>query len=340
MIGAGAVAGLLGLVSLVLPAPYVVESPGPTFNTIGELQNKPLIEVAGERTYPVSGALDLTTVYLSGGPNAPVNMLEVLTGWLDPSRSVSPVELVYPPGTTGQQISEQNTAAMVSSQESSVAAALGYLGVDYGQKLSVAGFAPGSVSEGVLQVGDVIETIDGKAVTDIEVLRRGLNASGGSTVELGIRRDGRRTTERIAPKANSEGVYQLGVGLNIDYSFPFRVRIELDNVGGPSAGMMFALGVVDKLTPGQMTGGVHFAGTGTIDSSGEVGPIGGITQKMLGASQSGATVFLAPEDNCGDVVGHVPDGLQVVKVSTLEDAVDAVTHIGRGKDAAALPTCS
>lgn len=339
LVGSGAAAGLLGLAALALPAPYVVESPGPTFNTIGELRDQPLIEIPSRTTYPASGELDLTTVYVSGGPNAPVTLLEVLSGWLDPARSVSPVELVYPPGTTGEQISEQNTAAMTSSQEASVAAAFSYLGVDYGQKLSVAGFADDSVSKGVLRVGDAIETVNGKAVTDIDVLRGELNASGGDAVDLGVRRGGERIKERIAPKANGQGVYQLGVVLSIDYSFPYQVKIQLDNVGGPSAGMMFALGIVDKLTPGPMTGGRHFAGTGTIDAEGAVGPIGGIAQKMLGAARSGATVFLAPEDNCGEVVGHVPEGMQVVKVSTLEEAVDAVTLIGQGKDSSSLPSC-
>jgi PDZ domain-containing protein len=99
------------------------------------------------------------------------------------------------------------------------------------------------------------------------------------------------------------------------------------------------LGIVDKLTPGELTGGLHVAGTGTIDSSGNVGPIGGIEQKMYGAHQRGATVFLAPEANCGDVVGNVPDGMQVVKVATLEDAVEAVSLLGEGKDGSALPAC-
>ncbi|MCG2622770.1 signal protein PDZ [Arthrobacter sp. I2-34] len=339
LLGSGAAAVLLGLAALALPAPYVVESPGPTFNTIGELQKRPLIEIPGRTTYPATGDLDLTTVYVSGGPNAPVTFLEVLAGWLDPARSVSPVELVYPPGTTGEQINEQNTAAMTSSQESSVAAAFSYLGVDYGQKLSVAGFADDSASKGVLKVGDAIETVNGKTVKDIDVLRGELNASGGQAVDLGVRRNGERITEKIAPKANPQGVYQLGVALRIAYSFPYQVKIQLDNVGGPSAGMMFALGIVDKLTPGPMTGGKHFAGTGTIDADGEVGPIGGIAQKMLGAAERGATVFLAPADNCGEVSGHVPDHMQVVKVSTLTEAVDAVTLIGQGKDSSALPSC-
>jgi PDZ domain-containing protein len=104
--------------------------------------------------------------------------------------------------------------------------------------------------------------------------------------------------------------------------------------------MMFALGIVDTVTEGQLTGGRHFAGTGTIDSSGAIGPIGGIRQKLVGARESGADVFLAPAENCGDVVGHIPDGLRVVRVATLDDAVAAVRTLGAENDAdAKLPTC-
>ena len=96
--------------------------------------------------------------------------------------------------------------------------------------------------------------------------------------------------------------------LQYKFKFPFDVKISLDKVGGPSAGMMFALGIVDTVTPGDLTGGKHVAGTGTITPDGAVGPIGGIGQKMVGARSGGATMFLAPAANCDDVVGHIPDG--------------------------------
>jgi PDZ domain-containing protein len=128
--------------------------------------------------------------------------------------------------------------------------------------------------------------------------------------------------------------------LRYEFKFPFQVEISLDKVGGPSAGMMFALGIVDSVTPGNLTGGRHIAGTGTITPEGAVGPIGGIGQKMLAARDSGATMFLAPAANCEDVVGHVPDGLLVVKVETLADATDAVKRLASGEDGSGLPACS
>jgi Lon-like protease len=337
---AAAVAVVTGAVGLALPAGYVIETPGPAINTIGEVSGKPLIEVPDRQTYKTSGALDLTTVYVEGGPNSHVNMLQVLAAWLDPQRSVAPTDLVYPPDVTQGEIQQQNAALMASSQESSIAAALTQLDVKYSQTLSVADFAPDAAATGKLESRDIIRTVNGRPVTGIDVLREELNAGKGAPVELGITRDGQQETVDIAPKANGDGDYQLGVLLGTDFDFPFKVKIQLDNVGGPSAGMMFALGIIDTLTKGEMTGGKHFAGTGTIDADGTVGPIGGIRQKLVGAAEAGATVFLAPEANCAEVAGHVPDGLRVVSVATLEDAVHAVTLIGEGGDASSLPGCS
>mgnify|MGYP001279342862 CR=1 FL=1 len=118
-----------------------------------------------------------------------------------------------------------------------------------------------------------------------------------------------------------------------------KVSMHIDDIGGPSAGMMYALGVIDKLTPRDEAGDATIAGTGTIDTAGKVGAIGGIRLKMLGARRDGATWFLAPASNCDEVVGHVPRGLRDVKVSTLRDAYDAIVAIGAGQ-ARSLPHCT
>jgi PDZ domain-containing protein len=147
----------------------------------------------------------------------------------------------------------------------------------------------------------------------------------------------------ITPELDTtDGVdtWLIGITLTTEYDFPIDVTIQLDNVGGPSAGMMFALGIVDELTPGEMTGGNDIAGTGTIDAAGTVGPIGGIRQKLYGAVDAGADYFLAPASNCDEVVGHVPDGLQVISTSTLEDSLHALEVIANGGDVDALPTCT
>ena len=121
--------------------------------------------------------------------------------------------------------------------------------------------------------------------------------------------------------------YLKGKGMDVS---GVKVSMHVDDIGGPSAGMMYALGVIDKLTEADETGGKTIAGTGTIDAKGKVGAIGGIRLKMLGALRDGATWFLAPESNCNEVVGHVPQGLRVVKVSTLDEAYQALVAIGQG----------
>ncbi|WP_448630108.1 S16 family serine protease [Cellulomonas soli] len=138
---------------------------------------------------------------------------------------------------------------------------------------------------------------------------------------------------------SDQGRAQIGVYIDPAFDLPVDVAIKIDDIGGPSAGTMFALGIIDKLTPEDEADGQVIAGTGTMDVTGEVGPIGGIRQKMAGALRDGATWFLAPAGNCDEVVGHVPEGLHVAKVATLHEAREAITAIGAGSTDD-LPTCT
>lgn len=336
----GGTALVLGAAGLVIPAPYVLESPGPTFNTIGEIGDSPLITINGEQTYPTAGELALTTVFVSGGPNGAVNMGEVVASWLNPEDAVLPVDFVYPPGTTRGEIQEGNAAAMTSSQESAVAAALDQLEIPFTEELSVAGVMEDAPAEGILETGDILLSVDGTEVTDVESLREALNETDGAPARITVRRDGQEQTLEVTPVLGENGTYQMGAYLSIDFTFPFEVEIALENVGGASAGMMFALGIIDKLTPGELTEGRNFAGTGTIDADGRVGPIGGIEQKMVGAAAAGAEFFLAPEANCDEVVGNIPEGLEVVSVETLDQALNAVETLAAGNTAEGLARCS
>ena len=128
----------------------------------------------------------------------------------------------------------------------------------------------------------------------------------------------------------------VGVKVVESYVFPFNVKIRVGDIGGPSAGLMFALGIVDKLTPGNLTGGRFVAGTGEISADGSVGAIGGIQQKMAGARQAGATLFLTPAANCADTAGAVPAGMRLVKVRNLAGAVSALHALEAGRS---VPSC-
>jgi PDZ domain-containing protein len=129
----------------------------------------------------------------------------------------------------------------------------------------------------------------------------------------------------------------VGVGVAETYTgFPFRVKVNVGDIGGPSAGLMFALAIIDKLTPQNLAGGRFIAGTGEISVSGTVSPIGGIQQKMAGARAAGATVFLTPAGNCPDTAGAVPAGLRLMKVSTLAGAVAGLKALAAGRP---VPSC-
>jgi len=340
MLISGALAILLGVAAVALPVPYVVESPGPTFNTLGKDGGKPVISISGHESFPAKGNLDLTTVYISGGPNGPVSLVEAFQAWLDGSKAVYPEELIYPKGISREESEQESAQAMTSSQENAVAAALKELDIPFGQKLEVAGLSSNSASEGKLREGDTFTSINGKAVTSLAVIQSELAATAGAPAAVVVERQGKAVAVSITPNKGDNDRWLLGVALQYKFTFPFQVKISLEDVGGPSAGMMFALGIIDTATPGDLTGGKHIAGTGTISPDGTVGPIGGIAQKMHGARDKGASLFLAPAANCDDVVGHVPDGLQVVKVETLGDAEAAVKRLAAGQDTSGLPACT
>lgn len=328
----------LVVTTIFLPAPYVVRSPGPTENTLGEENGVPLIEVSGAQTYPASGELRLTTVSVSGGPGYPADALQVLRGWFDPQRSVYPVEAIFPDDRTEDEIREQNTADMVSSQENATVAALTEVGYTVPATMTVVEAIPGTGAAGVLEPDDVLVSFDGQELVTYQDLIADVEATDpGTEVTLEVRRDD-ELVELTLPTSDSDGRTVLGVFLDPVFDLPVDVSIQIEDIGGPSAGTMFALGIIDVLTPEDEAGGAVIAGTGTMSVDGLVGPIGGIQQKLYGAERDGATWFLAPDANCNEVVGNVPDGLEVTAVGTLEEALDAVVAIGEGATDA-LPAC-
>lgn len=335
--GAGVLACLV--VIFALPVPYVALIPGPTFNTLGHLDGKPVVQVSGHRTYAAAGHLNMVTVSYIGGPgaNPPFNIVAALQAWLSPHEAVVPQQELFPPGQTQQQVVKNDSEQMANSQQVAQAAAFCQLGIAFTTIDTVTATIGGTPAVGRLHRGDIITAVDGKPVT--------CHASAASMIRS--RPAGHRVTLTISRKGTSHtislttaayhGRPVVGVNVLESFKFPFRVTINIGDVGGPSAGMMFALAIIDKLTPDKLTGGKFIAGTGEIEVGGAVDPIGGIQQKMAAARAAGATVFLAPAGNCADTKGSVPAGLRVVRVSTLRGAIAALRALQAGKP---VPACS
>lgn len=343
-LGIASIVTFLALAGLmVIPAPFVIKTPGPTYDTLGEANSQDLITVTDAESFDSTGELRLTTVGVNGGPGYPINFAQVVRGWLDKTSVVVPRESVFPEDVSQEEVDAMNQAEMATSQEQATYAALKLLDQDVTTVLNVQMAMEGSPFAGVLEPDDVLVAIDGTPIGSYEDLIAHMDkVPAGTEVTLTYKdaSNGNKESEAkgiTLPNEGGEGS-RLGIALHLDFDFPVDVAIRIDRIGGPSAGMMFALGIIERLTPGDQTDGQIIAGTGTMDTSGAVGPIGGIQQKLAGSLRDGATHFLAPLSNCDEVVGHVPEGLQVVAVATLDQAWDAVEKIGAG-DGADLPTC-
>jgi Lon-like protease len=327
----------------MLPSPYVIEQPGPVFNTLGTTtvgtKTVPVLSISGRKTYPTAGALDMLTVNIAGDPQNRPNWSEIATAWFDPSATITPIDEIYAPQETVQQSNKEGTEEMADSQQQATAAALYEQHIRFTSVVTVDETAKGSPASKFLKKDDVVQSVNGKTFVDADQLHSLIVANGTEkAATISFTRKGAPQTALITPEATKTGPF-LGVYLLEKYSFPFPVKVQLQDVGGPSAGMMFALGIIDKLTPGRLNGGKHVAGTGTITAFGSVGAIGGIRQKMYGARRAGARYFLAPASNCDEVRGHIPAGLTVFATSTLRQSVADLHAIAAGRGLTKLKTC-
>ncbi|MFI9727314.1 PDZ domain-containing protein [Streptomyces sp. NPDC052092] len=342
-------------VGVFIPVPYAEMSPGPTVNTLGEHDGEPVLQIAGHKTYPTDGHLNMTTVRVTSADYR-MNLVEAVYGWLAHDTKVVPHDTLYPDGKTEEQSTQENAEEFSQSQESAKVAALKELGVPVKSWVIVSTVVKDAPAEGKLHAGDVIKAVDGKAVkepTDVAELvtehRPGedvvftiVPAKEQAAAEKEKRTATRTEKVTITTRASDDAGEKravVGISAGTDHTFPFSVDIKLADVGGPSAGLMFALGIYDKLTPGSLTGGDFVAGTGTIDDNGKVGPIGGIEMKTVGARDKGAEYFLTPAENCASAARDTPEGLTLVEVATIDDALDALKDIRAG-DTADLPSCS
>lgn len=340
-----AVLALAGLTAL--PANYVIQRPGSTVNTLGDVtmangETRPMIQINDAETFPTDGALDLTTVWVRGSRDFRPTWLELAFAWANSSEAVRPIDDVFPPDVTKEENDERNAQMMTDSKSDAAAAALGYLDFDTNPRVAVVAVEEELPAFGLVEPGDIVLKANGHDVSVFAELIGAVTDSKGTEMTLELQRGDEVVTVQVTPASlgtPEEPLYRLGILTQQTYDLPIDITLQLDNIGGPSAGMMFALGIIDTMTPGEMTGGRHIAGTGTIDGAGNVGPIGGIRQKLYGARDAGAEYFLAPIANCNEVVGHVPAGLQVFATDNLADAAAAVETIGAGGATDALLTC-
>jgi len=320
---------------MALPSGYVIERPGQVFNVMGELDDKPVISATDVDTYMSETRFDITTVSLLGNRDSTPGWLQILGAWLDPDQVVLPLDEVYPPKLSTAQVRAESTAMMEVSQQDAIAAALTQLGYPLDRQLYVASVIADTPASKKLIAGDYLVAVGPVAVATYEELREQIQLSEGKTVVIKVVRDGQPKEFELTPQKKDDA-WVIGAMVGYVYDFPVDIELQLGDVGGPSGGLIFALGIYDVLTEGSLGGESHIAGTGTITADGKVGPIGGIELKLIAAKKAGATLFLAPAGNCAEVVGQIPDGLSVVIVEDLESALVAIKDFNSGKPAPAI----
>jgi Lon-like protease len=319
VVSAGLLALALGVLGATLPVPLVALGPGPTYDTLGAVDGMQVVAVDGLPTYPTSGHLNMTTVSVTDR----LTLFAALGFWGAADHQVVPRDTVFPPDKSDAQVQQQNSDDFAASEASAEVAAL--MDLKLPTRAVVADLTPDSPATGRLQKGDELVVVAGTPVATPQAVADALSGTKpGQSVQITYRRDGKEGTATVVLGSSPDRPQGLlGVRPGIEPQGG-DITISLGDIGGPSAGLMFTLAVIDKLTPGELTGGRFVAGTGTIDNTGAVGAIGGIPFKMMAARAAGATTFLVPAKNCTEAAANAPDGLQLVRVATLDDALTAL----------------
>ncbi|MFD5868082.1 PDZ domain-containing protein [Corynebacterium sp. NPDC060344] len=332
LVGAAPILALAAVLSSPsVSVPFAAEGPGPLFDVLGDIDGNEAVVVTGGDADPSGGELNMTTVAVAHR----LSLAQVMGMWADPDQRVVPIEAVFPPGLSQDDVKERNALLFSDSEANATASALRQLGLPI--EVTVAMVSEDGAAEGVLEEGDVLRAIDGDAVDRPETLQRTVAAHApGDRVRLDVVRDGKDETIEVelGQHPDDEGVAFLGIGMAAQPAGDVTVEYNVSGVGGPSAGLMLSLAVVDKLSPGDLTEGRTIAGTGSIDGVGVVGAIGGITHKIAAAREAGAEMFLVPSDNCSEALTAEAGDMKLISVKTLDAAVEAL------EDPAAAPACS
>jgi Lon-like protease len=311
--------GVVALIGLVLALnfyqlPVVALSPGPMEDVLARLK------VEGSRVYPSEGKLYLTSV----GIDDDVRFYEALLNMANRDVQILPRAQLYPDQQDSGEIDKENAALMDRSKESATVVALREVGYRIEPSgVEVTQVVSGAPAAGKLQAGDRILEIDGRAVDSTDEVREAIGRHEiGERVAFRVDRD--KTRKDVSVEAREvDDQPRVGILLRDLFSeLPVKVTIETENsIGGPSAGLMFTLSIIDKLTREDLTAGRRIAGTGAIALDGAVEPVGGVAEKLIAVHRLGVPTFLIPAENCASVRGRVPDGLRLVKVSTVSEAL-------------------
>ncbi len=321
---------VLGVAGSWFNVPFVALGPGPTFNTLGAVDGKQVVDVTGVEVDPTTGNLNMTTVSVRDG----LNIFEAIGFWVSGEHGLVPRSEVYPPGVSREEIDKSNQQDFKDSESNAEVAAMNFLGLP--TVVLARTVADNGPAKAVLEEGDQIVSINGAPMNEPKDV---VDAIGklppGSKITMVIRRDNAEQTVEVTLGAREDDPSKgyLGVTPGEGARPPMEVTFNLADIGGPSAGLMFSLALIDKLTPGELDGGTFVAGTGSIDQDGKVGPIGGIQYKMMAAREAGAETFLVPAANCNEARQRTPDGLRLVKVENLAGAVQSLEDLSAGREA-------
>jgi PDZ domain-containing protein len=349
---AAMIAGPLVLVLLALaaflPLDYVTYRPGYTVDVLAEADGAEIIQVDGHKTYRDDGELRMTTVLVSlpkdddghCGSGCRKNLYDLMDAWVDHDDAVYPYDAIYDEQETQASNDRDGAVAMVTSQDAAIAVAMRELGLKFTPAVDVTFVEQGMPAEGKLLPRDLLLAVNGEKLVKAQQLYDAVQATPkGGSIDLRVRRDRTELDVKVEPRT-VKGEKLIGITPGNGFAFPFDVRVNIDpDIGGPSAGLMFSLAIYDTLTPGSLTGGKTVAGTGEIAPDGKVGPIGGIPQKIAGAREDGAQLFLVPTDNCKEALGADPgDDMRLVRATTMHEALGAIQDWVADPDAD-LPSC-
>jgi Lon-like protease len=309
--------------------PVVALSPGPMEDVLARLK------VEGSRVYDSEGKLYLTSV----GIDDNVRFYEALLDMANRDVQLVPRAQLYPEEQDSAEIDKENVALMDRSKETATVVALRQVGYKIEPSgVEVTEVVAGAPADGKLRAGDEILAADGHLVDSTDEVRKAITGhKPGERVAFRVER-GKGEKNVSVEVQEVEDQPRVGILLrDLFPELPVKVTIQTqNNIGGPSAGLMFTLSIIDKLTREDLTGGRRIAGTGEIAIDGSVLPVGGVGEKLIAVHRLGVTTFLIPAENCAGVKGQVPDGLRLVKVSKVDDAL---RFLRDPKAAATAPGC-